>query len=274
MMTEASFKTRFGPWALVAGASKGLGAAFAMQLAEAGLNLVLVARQADLLQSLADDIRGRYPVQVRTLTLDLSGEDAARQVLAQTSDLEVDLLIYNAASAPVARFFDLSMEDHLKILNTNMRTPLTLAYGLGHGMRLRHRGGIVLMSSLSALQGSALISHYAATKAYNLTLAEGLWDELRQEGVAVLACLPASIATPNYLASLPQGKQSPTQALLPEQVVRETLAALGNQSSVVPGWNNRLSAWVMRHLLGRQWAVRLMGIVLEKMYPQPGKTEN
>jgi short-subunit dehydrogenase len=123
------------------------------------------------------------------------------------------------------------------------------------------------MSSLSATQGSAWISHYAATKAYNLTLAEGLWDELRQDGIAVLASLPASIATPHYLADLPARKQSPTQALLPEQVVIETLASLGKQSIAVPGWTNRLSALFLR-LLPRQWVVRLMGRVLKSMYPK------
>jgi uncharacterized protein len=273
-MTDVSFKNRFGPWAVVAGASKGLGAAFATQLAEAGLNLVLVARRPELLQPLAENIRSLYGVEVRSVVLDLSLEFAAQSVLTQTEGLEVGLLIYNAAFAPVGRFFDLPQEAHIKMLNTNMRTPLSLAYSLGQAMCARHRGGLVFMSSLSALQGAALISHYAATKAYNLTLAEGLWDELRQEGVAVLASLPSSISTPNYLASLPPGKQSPTLALLPEQVARETLAALGRQASVVPGWNNRLYAWVMRHLLARQWAVRLMGVVLRKMYPQPEKSEN
>ena len=267
-MRDASFLKQYGPWALVAGASKGLGAEYAQQLAVKGFNLVLVARQAELLDTLSTGLETRYAIEVRPIIIDLAQPEAAGRIIEQTSDLEIGLLIYNAAIAPVAPFFSQSLEQHLQMVETNMRTPLSLVYSLGQGMRVRHKGGIILMSSLSALQGSAFISHYAATKAYNLTLAEGLWDELRQDGIAVIASLPASIATPNFLADLPQGKRSPTPTLTPRQVATETLAALGKQSSVVPGWGNRLSAWFMRHILPRQWAVRLMSRVLRGMYAQ------
>jgi uncharacterized protein len=263
-----SFCAHYGPWGLIAGASQGLGAEYARQLAEIGLNLVIVARRADVLAALADDLRRRFPVQVRPVACDLSGGDAAAQVAAQTADLEVGLLVYNAALAPVAPFFDLPLDEHLRAVATNVQTPLALAYLFGKAMRARRRGGIVLMSSLSAAQGSALISNYAATKAYNQVLAEGLWDELRQDGVDVLASLPASIATPGYLADLPGDRHSPTQAMAPQQVAAETLAALGKQPTVVPGLSNRLAAFTMRHLFPRRSAIRLMGRVLRGMYPQ------
>jgi short-subunit dehydrogenase len=264
-MNDPLFLKQYGPWALVAGASKGLGAEYARQLAEKGFNLVLVARQSDLLNTLSTELHNRHRVQVRPFVFDLSHPDSARQIFEQTADLEIGLFIYNAAIAPVATFFNQPLEQHLQMIETNMRTPLSLVYAFGRIMQIRHKGGIILMSSLSAMQGSALISHYAATKAYNAVLAEGLWDELRQDGVSVIASLPASIATPHYLADLPQGKRSPTPALLPQQVVTETLAALGKQSMVVPGWRNRLSAFFLR-LLPREWVVRLMGQVLRDMY--------
>jgi uncharacterized protein len=123
------------------------------------------------------------------------------------------------------------------------------------------------MSSLSSSQGSALISNYAATKAYNQILAEGLWDELRGDGISVLASLPASIATPNYLADLKEGKSSPTQAMAPSQVVTETLAALTRgQPGVIPGWSNRLAAFAIRRLFPRRAASQMMGSVLRGMY--------
>jgi uncharacterized protein len=264
--TALSLQSRFGPWALVAGASAGLGAEYAHQLAAKGFNLVLVARNENRLQTLAEELRSRYSMQVREIVCDLSLPDAAGLIADQTNDLEIGLLIYNAALAPVAPFFELSLEQHLSAVNTNIRTPLAMTYLLGRAMRARHRGGIILMSSLSAMQGSALISNYAATKAYNLVLAEGLWDELRRDGIAVLVCLPASIATPKYLVDLPAGKRSPTQALSPQQVAAETLAALGKQSVIIPGWTNRIAAFVIRHLFPRQSAVRLMGSVLRGMY--------
>ena len=261
-----SFQSRFGPWALVAGASKGLGAEYAHQLAAKGLNLVLVARHEIRLQTLAEELGARYSIQVRKIVCDLSLPDAASQIANQTGDLEIGLLTYNAAVAPVAPFFEVSQEQHLSAIDTNVRTPLAMVYLIGQPMRARHRGGIILMSSLSAMQGSALLSNYAATKAYNLVLAEGLWDELRQDGIDVLVCLPASIATPNYLVDLPEGKKSPTQALSPQQVASETLAALGKQSVIIPGWTNRIASFVLRHLFPRQSAVRLMGRVLRGMY--------
>lgn len=263
-----SIQARFGPWALIAGASAGLGAEYAHQLAAQGLNLVLVARRGTQLQTLAQELSSRYTIQVREIVCDLSLPDAAGQIAAQTGDLEIGLLVYNAALAPVAPFFELSLDQHLSAIGTNVRTPLAMVYLFGQAMRARHRGGIILMSSLSATQGSALISNYAATKAYNLVLAEGLWDELRRDGVAVLVSLPASIATPNYLADLPEGKQSPTQALTPRQVAAETIAALGKQSVIIPGWTNRIAAFAMRHLFPRQAAVQLMGNVLRGMYKQ------
>ncbi len=262
----SSLQSRFGPWALVAGASTGLGAEYAHQLAAKGLNLVLVARHEIRLQTLAEELRFRYSNQVREIVCDLSLPDAASQIADQTRDLEIGLLIYNAAVAPVAPFFKLSLEQHLRAVDTNVRTPLEMVYLFGQAMRARHRGGIILMSSLSAMQGSALLSNYAATKAYNLVFAEGLWDELRQDGIAVLACLPASIDTPNYLASLPKGKKSPTQTLSPEQVAAETLHGLGKQSVIIPGWTNRIASFILRHLVPRQFAVQLMGRVLRRMY--------
>jgi short-subunit dehydrogenase len=261
-----SLQSRFGPWALIAGASTGLGAEYAHQLATKGLNLVLVARHEIRLQTLAEELRSRYSTQVREIVYDLSLPNAAGQIADQTDDLEIGLLIYNAAVAPVASFFELSLEQHLNAVNTNVCTPLAMVYLFGQIMCARHRGGIILMSSLSAMQGSALLSNYAATKAYNLVLAEGLWDELRQDGISVLVCLPASIATPNYLVDLPEGKRRPTQALSPQQVAAETLAALGKQSVIIPGWTNRIASSVLRHLFLRQSAVRLMGRVLRGMY--------
>jgi hypothetical protein len=267
-INREQFRSQYGPWALVAGASQGLGAEYARQLAEIGLDLVIVARRADALDALADDLRRRYPIQVRPLARDLAGADVSEQLAAQTADLEVGLLIYNAALAPVSPFFDLPLEAHLRAVATNVRTPLALAYLFGKAMRTRRRGGIILMSSLSAAQGSALISNYAATKAYNQVLAEGLWDELRRDGVDVLASLPASIATPGYLADLPRDRRSPTQAMLPQQVAAETLAALGKQPTVIPGLTNRLAAFTLRHLFPRRSAIALMGRVLRGMYHQ------
>lgn len=252
---------------MVAGASIGLGAEFAAQLAARGLNVVVVARQADRLAELSRQLSTTYRVQVRPLAFDLSAPDAPTLIAGQTRDLDVGLLVYNAALSIIGPFLDQPLDQHLRELDTNTRAPLTLAYLLGQPMRARRRGGIILMSSLSASSGSALIANYAATKAYNQVLAEGLWDELRAHGVDVLACCASTITTPNYLASQPkQSRFGSFGALPPEAVAAETLNALGQQPSLIPGRSNRLAAFFIRRMLPRRVAIQMMGQTLRKMY--------
>jgi len=262
------FLAQYGPWALVAGASEGLGAEYARQLAAKGLNLVLIARRQELLDTLSQQLTNEFSVQVRTLPLDLARDDLGAAVAEATGDLEIGLLVYNAAVSKIGSYFAIALDDHLSEIAVNCRAPLTLAYLLGQQMLRRKRGGIILMSSLGASQGSALISNYAATKAYNKILAEGLWEELRSQGIAVLACCPSAVSTPGYLASTSRGSVTPTT---PRAVVSAALAALGKQPVVIPGWTNRLANVLMTHVMPHTTAIKLMGSVLRSMYQrQPG----
>jgi uncharacterized protein len=264
---QNSFAESYGPWALVAGASQGLGAEFAEQLAACGLNLVLVARRAGLLKSLAQTLSAKYAVEVRDLALDLAEPEAAGRIVQATRDIEVGLLVYNAGYSAIGSFFQTALDDHLLELDTNCRTPLALVHALGQRMLARGRGGILLMSSLSAQQGSPYIANYAATKAYNWILAEGLWDELRRHGVDVLVCCAGAISTPNYDASAPsQTSRLSGAATTPQTVAASALTGLGRGPEVVPGFGYRLSAFAMQHLLPRKLAVRIMGNVLRSMY--------
>jgi uncharacterized protein len=261
------FLQSYGPWALIAGASEGLGAAFAEALAFHGLNLVLVARRSALTQALADRLSREYAIQVRTLSLDLADSAAAGRIADETQDLEIGLLVYNAAYSAVGLFLEQPLSEHLLEVDTNVRTPLALVEFFGKRMLPTGHGDIILMTSLSAFQGSAYISTYSATKAFNIILAEGLWEEWRRNGVDVLACVAGAIRTPNYLASSPQRTGRFSDATLqPETVAAEALAALGRQPTVIPGSLNRLSSFIMRRLLSRRATIRLMGSVLRGMY--------
>ena len=262
-----NFRQSYGPWALVAGASEGLGAAYAKALAKRGLDLILVARRLELLQELAVRLNGQFGISVRTLALDLSQPLAAAQIVQESKSVEIGLLVYNAAFSAVGPFFEHSLDDHLREVDTNIRTPLGLVHSLGQRMLAAGHGGIILMASLSAFQGSAYISTYGATKAFNIVLAEGLWEEWRRSGVDVLACIAGAIRTPNYLASSPRHSGAIADATLePELVVAKALAALGHQPTVIPGRLNSLSSFVMRRVLSRKAAIRLMGNVLRGMY--------
>ena len=252
---------------MVAGASEGLGAAYAKELAARGLNLVLIARRAELLQRLGADLATDNGIEIRTIALDLSSEDAPEQIAVNTGDIEIGLLIYNAAFSAIGGFSERPMDDHFKELQTNIHAPLKLIYLFGQRMLAQGHGGIVLMSSLSALQGSPYISTYAATKAFNIVLAEGLWDEWRTRGVDVLVCISGTIRTPNYFASEP-GRTSglSNMSLSPDQAAYEALDALGKGPYVIPGRMNRISSFIMRHFMSRKATVKFMGRILRKMY--------
>jgi short-subunit dehydrogenase len=264
------FSERYGSWGIVAGASQGLGAEYANQLAARGLNLVLVARHLDLLKALAAQLSSQYGIRTKCIELDLAEVDAAEQIVQLTMDLDIGLLVYNAAYSAVGPFLDQSMNVHIKELHTNIHSPLKLVYLLSQHFLERGRGGILLMSSLSAYQGSAYISTYAATKAFTIVLAEGLWEEWRTRNVDVLVCVAGSIATPNFLASRPAKTGGlGDMTLVPRQVVDEALKALGKQPYVIPGRMNRLASFFMRHLLPRKVTIQLMGNTLRKMYLKP-----
>jgi len=265
--SQAEFTRRYGPWAIVAGASEGLGAAYAQALAARKLNLLLVARRAELLQDEASRVKRQYAINTETLPVDLSRPGSFEEVVEVAKGLEVGLLIYNAGFSVEGPFLGHSLDDHLEEIYTNVHMPIQLVYHFGQRMLHAHHGGIILMGSLSAFQGSAYIANYSATKAYNMILAEGLWEEWRRQGVDVLACMAGAVRTPNYIASQPRSAGRFADATLePERVVAETLSTLGKKALVIPGRMNRISSFIMRRLLSREAAIRLMGSVLRKMY--------
>ena len=236
------FADRYGPWALVAGASAGLGAAFARALAGRGLNLVLAARRADALEEVAGSLG---QVQTVRVVADLATEDGLASVTAACADLPIGLVVCNAAYSPIGRFIDLPTEDALQALNLNARAPMLLARHFLPPMVARGRGGLVVMSSLSGMQGSPPITVYAATKAFGAILAEGLWAELRGTGVDVVTALAGAIETPGLVASKPVRAPGTLSA---EKVAEAALRGLGHGPRVVPGLTMKLSAALMSRL--------------------------
>jgi short-subunit dehydrogenase len=263
--TDTDFRARYGPWAVVAGASAGLGEAYATQLAARGLNLVLIARRKDMLDELSAQLTETYSIQVRALALDLASENIGEAVEEATNDIEVGLLAYNAATSIIGPFLERPLEDHLNEIAVNVRAPLTLTYLLGKRMIPRKRGGIILMSSLASSQGSALIANYTATKAYNRLLGEGLWEELRRQGIDVLVCCPSAVSTPGYIESAPSGRFS-ASVMTPDATIARTLNALGKGPLIIPGRGNRAANVVMQRILPHTTAIKLMGRVLRGMY--------
>lgn len=243
------FTDRYGPWALIAGASEGLGEAFARALARRRLNVILLARREDKLRAVADEIAAKHGVEVHTLALDLADPELASRVREGVGAREVGLLVYNAAYSHVGGFFEQSLADKLRMLDINCRGPIVLCHELGAGMCERGRGGIVLMGSLAGMQGSPRLATYAASKAFDLVLAESLWGELRGHGVDVLACVAGATRTPGFeqVASTTKGP-----VMDPAQVVEEAIEALGCQPSMIPGFANKLANSLLQKLPRRR----------------------
>jgi uncharacterized protein len=258
-----TFVERYGKYAVVAGASSGLGAEFARQLAARGLGLLLLARRAELLETLAGELRAAHKVDVRTAAVDLGAPDLLAQLRAAAAGLEVGLVVYNAAHSLIGPFLEQPLADKLRIVDVNCRGPLVVADELGRAMAARGRGGIVFMASMAAAQGSPLVATYAATKAFDLVLAEGLWDELAVHGVDVVACRAGATRTPNYEASRPNGR---VPLMEPAEVAQRALDSLGKRPSVVPGFVNRLGDLFMTRLLSRRAAIRFMGKTTRRLY--------
>jgi hypothetical protein len=262
----STFIKKYGPWALIAGSSVGLGAAFASELAEKGLNIVLIARRPEPLASQASSLENKYNVQVRTICQDLSAPDMLNQIKEKTDDIQVGLLVYNTAYMIIGSYYSHSVEEQLKHIDVNCRGPVVLTHHFGAKMKERKQGGMILMTSLSGFQGAPWLTTYGATKAFNLVLAEGLWYELKDEGVDVLACCAGSTSTPNFVKSQPEdlGIMAP-KPLPPEAVAKEAVASLGKRISVIPGFTYRLSRF-LTGLLPRRQVVSLMGATTSKMY--------
>ncbi|MDH5172129.1 MAG: SDR family NAD(P)-dependent oxidoreductase [Gammaproteobacteria bacterium] len=253
----AGFQQRYGPWAVIAGGAQGIGAAYARHLAQRGLKLIVIDRSAEALQVIAAELVQAHGTECATLQLDLADADRLAQLLPVIAGREVGMLVYNAALADVGPFY--KMETGLALerrrIAVNVTGPLELVYALGKPMLARGRGGIILMSSGAGLQGAPYYAHYAATKAYAITLAESLWHEFQPYGVDVLACIAGmtlSTAASGYTHLDTSGFQTP------EEVVSEAMTALGRSCSVITGEQNRQNRALLA-TLPREQQVGIIG---------------
>ena len=260
-----SFLERYGPWALITGASRGLGAEFARQCAERGLNVILVATNANLLKKQSDSIKKDYGVEVYTIVFDLSREDILQAITTVTDSLEVGLLINNAGMSKVRPFLDHQLDELTKQLHVNARAGLILAHHFGRKMADKRRGGIIFLSSGSALYGTAYCANYAATKAYNLIIAETLWYELGKYGVDVLGFMAGSTKTPGWDANKPKPDRL-VKVTDVKSTVAEALKSLGKRPSLISGRSNRLGYFFMGKMMSRSRAICTVSKSMNKMF--------
>jgi short-subunit dehydrogenase len=218
---------QYGPWGLIVGGSEGIGAAFADELAAAGLNLLLVARTRERLERTADELRSRRPGrEIRTLATDLSQEAGADEVVRAAQGLEIGLMIYNAGACSERRdFVDMDLDFNLGLATLNVTNKLRLTHAFAAPMRERRRGGVMLIGSSSYAAGNPGFATYSGVKAFSTLFSEGLWHELRPFGVHVLGYVVTFTATPAIARHYPE---MAGQGSDPAEVARYGLAELAN----------------------------------------------
>src|SRR5262249_5161225 len=264
LMPPSSFAHRYGPWALVTGASSGIGASLAREIAARGVDVVLCARRKDRLDALAAEIgrdRGRRALAV---AVDLGARDFLPALEAAIGDRDIGLVANNAGFGDKGPFLASSLDEQLRMLDTNCRAPLVIAHAFGKRLAARGRGGMIFTSSTAAFQGLPGSAHYAATKGYDLQLAEGLWYELREAGVDVLALCPGATDTEGPRRTGVDPSRGPVAMMPPEVVAAAALEALGRQPVVIPGLTNQMAAILVR-VVPRRVATSLAGRLMRRV---------
>jgi short-subunit dehydrogenase len=250
---------QFGPWAVVTGASSGIGREFAHQLADAGINVVLVARRLAALQDLGAELARGYGVDYRVVGVDLSDPGMLTPIAEATNDIDVGLLVSNAGAALPGPFLDSDLQAQRAILRLNTAAHLGLTHHFGERLARRGRGGIVLVSALGAIHGVPYLAHTAATKAYVASLGAGLHGELARHGVHVTVLHPGPTRTPAIAELGLDPDKMPMPPVAPDECAREALRALArNRARCIPGRLNRVTAALVPAAVTRSMMSRLL----------------
>jgi short-subunit dehydrogenase len=261
---DLQLTARYGDWALITGASSGIGTSLARQIAADGMNVVLSARREDRLVALAADIERDFGVETRVVVADLSERSAPAALLSAIEDLDVGLLVNNAGLGYAGRFDLLDVDQLRGLVWVNCEAPVVLTHGLVQGMRERGRGGILFTGSVAGRQPLPLHAVYAATKAFDQFLGEALWGELRASNIDVVVLEPGSTET-EFQEVAGEIAHSGHSA---DDVARIGLAALGEQPSVIVGWFNWIRANVASRFLTRPIAVHVAHSVISQQTPE------
>jgi uncharacterized protein len=259
-----ALKRRFGPTALITGASDGIGRAFAVQLAEQGFDLILVARREAVLRDLALDLAGRFGVAAQVLPMDLSDPGAVARLMAGTEGAPVGLVVAAAGFGSAGPFLERDMASEINMVDLNCRSVIELSHGFGQRLAARRQGGIVLFGSLVGFQGAPFSATYAATKGFVQSFAEGFAAEMRPLGISVLSVAPGPVGT-GFAA---RAGMTMTMSDGPDKVARVALSALGRGGTVRPGVLAKALGWSLA-MLPRRGRVRVMGLIMKGMAPKP-----
>ena len=228
-MSEASaFAQKYGPWAIIAGASEGVGREFARRVAANGVNCILIARREKPLAELAELLRAESGVECVPASIDLAMPDAFDRIVATVGSREVGLYISNAGADPNAsHFLDRKIETWIELVRLNLLTTMSCCHHFGGLMRERRRGGLLLVGSGAGYGGGPFMATYSGAKAFELCFGESLWAELRPFGIDVLSLVLVMTDTPALRKLLAEkGQPLPSRMASPAHVAEVGLARL------------------------------------------------
>ncbi len=231
---QAGFPTKYGPWAVIAGASEGTGACYAEQLAAMGINLVLIARRQEVLDALGARLAAEHDIEYRTLIVDLKSKGAGARMVEATADLDVGLYVSNAGTDGAGNsFLGSPVERSQDLLTMNAVTLIDAVHGFGNRFAKRGSGGFVIMSSGAGLGGQPWLVMYSATKAFEINFAESLWAEFDGNGIDIIAVAAPTMDTPALRKACEGTGFDISNAYDPADVVHVALAKLGQEPLVI-----------------------------------------
>lgn len=256
---KTRLQSKYGNWAIVTGASSGIGRALAKDIASAGINLIISARNEQALESLKAEL-AHTSVDIKIVPANLAQSEGANLLLSETSHLDIGLLVASAGYGTSGSILQTSVHAELDMLQVNCKALLELTHHFSRYFAQKKKGGIILMSSMVAFQGVPFSANYAATKAYVQSLAEGLAIELKPHGVDVLAAAPGPVSS----GFGQRANMNMNLSMTPDQVSIPILKALGRKNTVLPG---RLTKFLVYSLntVPRWGKVRIMKIIMQGM---------
>lgn len=259
-----NLKQRYGNWAVITGATSGIGSALATELAREGMNLVIVARNQAALTDKARELIDQFKINVKTLSADLSTPEGLQQLLDFTSDLEIGLVIPSAAIETQGYFVESDGTKESAMVQMNVTAPMTIARHYGATMAKRGRGAILFVSSLSGWMPQPYMAHYGGCKAYVMGLGAGLHFEMKDKGVDVSILSPGPTDTPMAAATGIDFKSMGMSIMSPQAVAACGLDALGCKLDAVPGLRNKVMAFMMSRLMPRSMAGAMFKVMMGK----------
>lgn len=246
---ENNFKNKYGEWAIITGASSGIGKALAYEIANKGLNLVLIARGQTALGRIAEDIQSKFKVTTKVLVADLTSQTGINEVLLKTQQLQIGILVLSAGMENNGSFIKNNLETELQLIELNVVSTLKLTHHFTKEMEKRKKGGVLFISSLTAFMPSPYFSNYAATKSYIFSLATSLYGELKSKGIDISVLSPGVTNTPMSESTGIDWAKTSVKTMSPEDVAKETIQNFGKKLSIIPGKGNKIMAFMAKKVL-------------------------